>query len=93
MQIRFQSATSKEPTASGFVPMGVHVPGLLRWAKAGFGVSRERDREMVETIAGCFNIRPEVALAILSGEVETVAEGEDVVVEWPGDDPIAQKHT
>lgn len=93
MQIRFKSTASKEPTPSGTVPMSVHVPGLLRWAKAGFGSNRKQDKQMVTTIAECFSVRPEVALAILSGEVETVVEGEDVLIEWPGDDPIVPRIT
>lgn len=85
MQLRLQSY--KPEPRDGTVPMSVNAPGLLRWAKAGYGANKSSDRTMVSIIAESFGLRREVALAILAGEVEMTVDGDDVIVEWPGDDP------
>lgn len=85
MKVRLQSLTG-EPR-EGFTPMGIHAPGLIRWAKHGYGASRKQDRQMVKVIAESFSLKREVVLAILTGEVEVVVEGDDVVIEWP-DNPL-----
>lgn len=85
MKLRLQSY--KPEAREGTLPMSVHAPGLLRWAKAGYGASKAGDRTVVAIIAESFGLRREVVLAILTGEVDMVVEGDDVVVDWPGDDP------
>lgn len=88
MQLRLQSL--KPEPRNGTLPMSIHAPGLLRWAKAGYGANKDGDRVMVSIIAESFGLKREVALAILSGEVEMTVEGDDVIVEWPGGDPRRQ---
>lgn len=86
MQIRLQSL--KPEPRNGTVPMSIHTPGLIAWAKAGYGADKKNDLSLVTTIAESFSLRREVVLAILTGEVETRIEDDDVVIEWPGDDPM-----
>lgn len=86
MQLRLTSP--KAEPREGFTPMTIHVPGLIRWAKAGYGASKENDKVMVRIIAESFGLKREVALAMLSGEVEVVVDGEDVLVQWPDDSPL-----
>jgi len=87
MQIRLQSL--KGEPREGFVPMGIHTPGLIRWAVAGF--DGKRNNPIVKVIAESFGLKREVALAILTGEVDYRVDGDDVVFDWPGDDPIVKE--
>lgn len=86
MKVRLQSRKS-EDTPTGFT-MGVHAPGLIEWAKSVFicGQRKKSSRALVGMIADGFKIKSEVALAILTGEVEYAVDGDDVVFDWP-DDP------
>ena len=90
-KIRLQSALGGK-TRDGYVPLGVNVPGILQWAKQAYGKrGRKNDRMLVATLADSFRLRPEIILAILTVEVNTVIEGEDVVFQWPNDDIYANK--
>jgi hypothetical protein len=87
MEIRLQSLKPKP--RNGTVPMSIHTPGLIAWAKAGYGAAdKKNDLSLVTTIAESFGLKREVVLAILTGEIESRIEGDDVVIEWPGDDPL-----
>jgi hypothetical protein len=45
----------------------------------------------VRIIAESFSLKREVALALLTGEVDYKVDGDDVVFDWPGDDPIVKE--
>jgi hypothetical protein len=85
--IRLQSLKGEK--REGFTPMGVHTPGLIGWAVAGF--TGKRNDPLVRIIAESFSLKREVALALLTGEVEYTVDGDDVVFQWPGDDPIVKE--
>jgi hypothetical protein len=85
-QIRLKSSTNE--SSEGFVPMGIHTPGVIAWAKSVFDWPGD---PVVGIIAECFALKREVALALLAGEVEYRVEGEDVVFDWPGDDPMVKE--
>ena len=90
--IRLQSLKGERRTLEdgrGFIPMGIHTPGLIAWAKAGF--SGKKGDPLVKIIAQSFSLKREVALAILTGEVDYKVDGDDVVFDWPGDDPIVKE--
>jgi len=76
-------------TTTGTTPMGIHVPGLLRWAKAGF--MGNGDDPMIAILGESFGIKREVAVAILSGEVDLISEGDDVLFDWPDDKPYPEE--
>lgn len=71
------------------IPMGIDSPGVIRWAKADF--TGKANDPILGVIAGCYRLKREVALAILTGEVDIVVEGVDVVFHWPSDDPFVKK--
>jgi hypothetical protein len=84
--VRLQSVKSEEKTkadGSVFIAMGVHTPGLIRWAKAGFD---PRKPSLAHDMAASFGLKPEVMVALFTGEVEYTVEGDEVVFQWP-DDP------
>lgn len=89
MQIRLQSLpvalTSTDPASQG-----VHAPRLLRWAKTQFVGPDIQKSTMVYLVANVLSLKPEVARAILSGEVQMAVDGDDVVIEWPGDNPMEE---
>jgi hypothetical protein len=85
--IRLQSLKGEK--REGFTPMGVHTPGLIGWAVAGF--SGKGDDPIVRIIAESFSLKREVALAILTGEVEYKVDGDDVVFQWPSDDALTKE--
>jgi hypothetical protein len=85
--IRLQSL--KGEPREGFVPMGIHAPGLIHWAKAGF--TGKKGDPIVRVIAESFSLKREVALALLSGEVDFRVEGDEVVFDWPGDEPLVKE--
>jgi hypothetical protein len=90
--IRLQSLKGESRTDEDgrmFVPMGIHTPGLIGWAKSRF--IGKRNDPIVRIIAESFSLKREVALAILTGEVDYRVEGDDVVFDWPGDDPIVKE--
>ena len=90
--IRLQSLKGEsriDGSGKGFIPMGIHTPGLIGWAKAGF--SGKKGDPLVKIIAESFSLKREVALAILTGEVDYRVEGDDIVFDWPGDDPIVKE--
>jgi hypothetical protein len=91
--IRLQSLKGgdERTDASGrmFVPMAIHTPGLIGWAKSGF--TGKRNDPIVRIIAESFSLKREVALALLTGEVDYKVDGDDVVFDWPGDDPIVKE--
>jgi hypothetical protein len=66
-----------------FMAMGVHTPGLIRWAKAGFD---PRKPKIAFDLADAFGVRNEVMVALLTGEVDFTVEQGEVVFQWP-DDP------
>lgn len=84
--IRLQSLKGEK--REGFIPMGIHTPGLIAWAKAGF--SGKKGDPLVKIIAESFGLKREVALAILTGEVDYKVDGDDVVFNWPGDDALKE---
>jgi hypothetical protein len=86
-QIRLKSSTNE--SSEGFVPMGIHTPGVIAWAKAGF--TGGPGDPMVGIIAECFALKREVALALLTGEVDYRVDGDDVVFDWPGDEPLTKE--
>ena len=89
--IRLQSLKGERRTLEngrGFIPMGIHTPGLIAWAKAGF--SGKGTDPVVRVIAESFSLKRAVALAILTGEVDIKVDGDDVVFQWPGDDAIVK---
>jgi hypothetical protein len=45
----------------------------------------------VRIIAESFSLKREVALAILTGEVEYKVDGDDVVFQWPSDDALTKE--
>jgi hypothetical protein len=85
-KVRLQSVKGEVREVDGkmFVPMGIHTPGLIRWAKAGF-TGKKNDRA-VSIIAESFGLKRSVVFALLSGEVDYEVDGDDVVFQWP-DDP------
>lgn len=85
--IRLQSL--KGEPREGFIPLGIHGPGLLKWAIASY--SGKAGDSLVRIIAESFSLKREVALAILTGEVDICEEGADVVFRWPTDDPFVKK--
>jgi len=85
--IRLQSL--KGEPREGFTPMGIHTPGLIAWAKAGF--SGDHDDPIIKVIAESYYLKREVALAILTGEVDITVDGDDVVFQWPGDEPLTKE--
>ena len=90
--IRLQSLKGERRTLEngrGFIPMGIHTPGLIAWAKAGF--SGKKGDPLVKIIAESFGLKREVALAILTGEVDYKVDGDDVVFQWPGDDALEER--
>ncbi len=90
--VRLQSRSGGEPmeTADGrkFVPMGVHTPGLIRWAKAGFD---SRNPSLAFDLADAYGLRREVMVALLTGEVDFSVEGDEVVFGWPDDPNVKGK--
>jgi len=90
--IRLQSLKGESRTDEAgkmFIPMGIHTPGLIGWAKSRF-IGKGSD-PVVRIIAESFSLKREVALALLTGEVEYTVDGDDVVFQWPGDDPIVKE--
>lgn len=83
--VRLQSAKGAvyEKDGKMFVPMGIHTPGLIRWAKAGF-TGKKNDRA-VSIIAESFGLKRAVVFALLSGEVDWTVDGDDVVFQWHED--------
>jgi hypothetical protein len=72
-----------------FIPLGIHTPGLIRWAKTRF--SGDHDDPIIGVIAESYRLKREVALAILTGEVDITVESDDVAFHWPSDDPFVKK--
>lgn len=87
MMYRLRGKPTK-PTSTGTMPMGLHVPGLIRWAKAGF--SGKGDDPIIAILCESFGIKREVAVAILSGEVSLINEGDDVLFDWPDEAPYPE---
>ena len=91
-QIRLQSLKGEKRTGEDgkvYVPIGVHTPGLIAWAKSGF-TGRKGD-PIVGIIAESFSLKKEVALALLTGEVDYRVDGDDVVFQWPGEEPLTKE--
>lgn len=91
--IRLESLKGGDPqtdeTGRRFVPMGIHTPGLIRWAVAKY--TGKGSDPIVRIIAESFSLKREVALALLSGEVDYRVDGDDVVFQWPGDEPLVKE--
>jgi hypothetical protein len=85
--IRLQSLKGEK--REGVTPMGIHTPGLIGWAKSRF--NGKGSDPVVRIIAESFSLKREVALALLTGEVDYKVDGDDVVFDWPGDDPIVKE--
>ena len=89
--VRLQSIKSEERKGEGgksFLTMCVFTPGLIRWAKAGFAPSNPA---LAHDLAASFGLKPEVMVALLTGEVDYQVEGDDVVFNWPGDNPNVEE--
>lgn len=90
-ELRLQSLPAHEGAGDDgrlFVGMGVHTPGLIAWAKASRSC---RNPRLVQGLAQSFGLKPEVILALLTGEVEYRVEGDEVVFNWPGNDPFVKE--
>ena len=46
---------------------------------------------MIAILGESFGIKREVAVAILSGEVDLISEGDDVLFDWPDDKPYPEE--
>lgn len=81
MEIRLEPPNEKR--VNGTLPLRIHVPGLIRWAKKRFAESRGDRRVMPDLVAERFGLPRALAVALLSGEVDYQVDGEDVVFNWP----------
>lgn len=68
-----------------YVGIGCHTPGLIAWAKASGPKPK-----LVKGLAESFGLKTEVMLALLTGEIDYTVEDDEVVFNWPGDDPMAK---
>lgn len=68
--------------------MTIHVPSLFRFLKKRFNEEHglPQQNRTVDIVSQCFELKPEVALALLSGEVDCIEEDDAIVFQWPEED-------
>jgi len=85
LRIRINQADAKE----GLGPTELGAAKFLRWARESF--TGAADDPLIPILQEVFGIKRLGAVWLLTGEVNAIVEGTDILVEWPCDHIFTSK--